>query len=111
METLNVSISKQRRSPSPNKSLDSQPQVKKSKVLNESKLDSAMKHWEEYRVQGLKIPRRSYHSACSHGDKYYYKKFLIYPLFSLLYILISGIAYMYMVVMTSMQGFSQIFLR
>ena len=71
MDTLNVSTSKTRKSPSPAKTHgDYQPQMRKSVMFNESELDPKMKHWEEYKVKGLKIPRRSYHSACVHDKRY-----------------------------------------
>ncbi len=36
---------------------------RKSFVYNETTLDKGLHHWEEYKVQGKKVPRRSYHSC------------------------------------------------
>ncbi len=65
---LGTNSPKVRRSPSPNKLMTDSFIGRKSAVVNESELDRTMKHWEEYRIKGLKIPRRSYHSAACHNQ-------------------------------------------
>ena len=43
---------------------------RKSFVYNETTLDKGLHHWEEYKVQGKKVPRRSYHSCVLHEQAY-----------------------------------------
>jgi len=73
METQNFGNNspKVRRSPSPSKGMTESFIGRKSAVINESEIDRTMKHWEEYRVKGIKIPRRSYHSAAVHNQVFY----------------------------------------
>ena len=59
-----------KRSPSPSKAPVEFLQTRKSFIINESELDQKMKHWQEYKLKGLKISRRSYHSAAVYGKRY-----------------------------------------
>lgn len=53
------------------KPLDDQNNMerRKSFVFNESTLDKGLNHWMEYKCQGKKIQRRSYHSTIFYGNK------------------------------------------
>jgi len=44
---------------------------RKSFVFNETTLDKGLHHWEEYKVQGKKISRRSYHSSVFYKQAMY----------------------------------------
>lgn len=70
MDNLKINIPKNSRSPSPIKVQHEYQAaaVRKSIALHESEIDSQMKHWEEYKVKGIKIHRRSHHSSVSYGQ-------------------------------------------